>query len=418
MYGGYPVYVFGMAWLSVWSLICGFAINELMLNFCRALQGVGTAAFLPASVMLMGSIYRPGPRKNIVFSIYGACAVIGFFAGIFFAGVAGQYTRWGWFFWIGMILTVITTITSYLYIPNDMAERRKLGIKMDWHGAVIMSVGITLFAFAVIDSAHAPQGWKTPYIFVLFIIGALCLLGAVYVEGWVAEDPLLPPSLFKVKYMTPLCCALFLTYGSLGIFLLYATWYMQTVLNASPLLVVAWYTPMVIGGIIISTVGGVVLHMLSSTFLILFAGVAWILAPLLFAIMPMGAPYWAYIFPSMILATVGIDITFNVANIFMTTSLPKSQQGVAGALIMLLLHLGIAICLGFADIVNIETLPSLGVKDSYKAVFWFEVACASTAWVILAAFVRVKKAESALTVDEMKELEEEAAREAERVAAA
>jgi len=38
-------------------------------------------------------------------------------------------------------------------------------------------------------------------------------------------------------------------------------------------------------------------------------------------------------------------------------------------------------------------------------VFWFEVACASAALVILVLFVKIKKAESELTVDERAELE-------------
>jgi Major Facilitator Superfamily len=71
IYGGFPVYVFGMTWLAAWSIIAGFSIGPLMLNFCRALQGLGAAAYLPNGVLLLGSIYRPGPRKNLVFSIYG-----------------------------------------------------------------------------------------------------------------------------------------------------------------------------------------------------------------------------------------------------------------------------------------------------------------------------------------------------------
>lgn len=73
------MYVAGLAWLTLWSLIAGFSVNDVMLNFCRALQGLGPAAFLPSSVMILGSTYRPGPRKNLVFSIYGACAPMGFF---------------------------------------------------------------------------------------------------------------------------------------------------------------------------------------------------------------------------------------------------------------------------------------------------------------------------------------------------
>ncbi|KFY49521.1 hypothetical protein V496_09942 [Pseudogymnoascus sp. VKM F-4515 (FW-2607)] len=416
MYGGYPFYVGGMAWLGLWSLICGFSQNELMLDFSRALQGLGPAAFLPSGMMLIGSIYRPGPRKNLVFSIYGAAAPVGFYIGIFFAGVTATYTTWGWYFWVGMFLSFITAITSYLYIPSDIKERRALGIKMDWLGAILIIVGLILFTFAIIDSAHAPQGWRTPYIYTLFVIGSLLLLSAIYVEAYVADEPLLPASLFKVRCMTPLVFALFFTYGSLGIFLLYATFYMENVMSVSPLLVVAWYTPMAIGGILISTFGGFILHLLSSTILIYIAGLSWIVAPLLFAIAPSGANYWAYIFPSMIFATIGIDVTFTVANIFITTSLPKKEQGLAGALIMLLMHLGIAVCLGLADIVNISTLSNLGQRKSYQAVFWFEVACATTALVILVLFVRVQNAVSALTVDEMAEMKGEARREAEHSA--
>jgi MFS family permease len=387
MWGGYPLYV--------------------MLNFCRALQGLGPAAFLPSSMMILGSIYRPGPRKNLVFSCYGASAPLGFFFGTFFAGLTGEYTTWGWYFWIGTILSAITALTAYLTVPSDILEKRNapFKIEMDWLGSILIVSGLIIFTFAVIDSSHAPNQWKTPYIYTLFIVGSLLLLAAAYVEAYVASQPLIPASLFKVPCMPALVVALFFTYGSLGVFLLYATFYMENIMGASPLQVVAWYVPMALGGCIISTVGGFVLHLLPGTILIFISGISWIIAPLLFAIAPEGAMYWAYIFPSMICATVGIDITFNVANIFITTSLPRKQQGLAGAIIMLLLQLGIAVFLGFADIVNTYTVASLGLRRSYHAVFWFEVACASTALTILVLFVKIKKAESEFTVEEREEME-------------
>lgn len=45
------------------------------------------------------------------------------------------------------------------------------------------------------------------------------------------------------------------------------------------------------------------------------------------------------------------------------------------------------------------------MRESYHAVFWFEVACAATALVILVCFVKIRKAESEFTVDERAELE-------------
>jgi MFS family permease len=407
MFGGYPVYVAGFIWLTLWSLIAGFSVNDIMLNFCRALQGFGPAAFLPSSIMILGSIYRPGPRKNLVFSIYGASAPMGFFIGIFFAGVTAEYATWGWYFWTGAILSAITACTAYLTIPSDIIEKRNSPTKpkMDWLGSFFIVSGLMLFTFAIIDSSHAPQQWKTPYIYTLFTIGSLLLLAAIYIEGYVVAQPLLPASLFKVPSMPALVAALFFTYGSLGVFLLYGTFYMEDIMGASPLQVVAWYVPMALGGCLISTFGGFVLHLLPGTLLIIISGISWIIAPLLFALAPQGALYWTYVFPSMIFATIGIDITFNVANIFITTALPQRQQGLAGAVIMLLLHLGIAVCLGFADIVNTYTVEWVGLKRSYQAVFWFEVACAAMAVTILVLFVKITKAQSEMTVDEREALQ-------------
>lgn len=406
MYGGYVVYLFGLAWFIVWSLIAGFAQNELMLDFCRALQGIGPAAFLPAGVMLLGSIYRPGPRKNLIFSLYGCAAPLGFFLGIFFAGVTGSYLPVGWYFWIGTLLTVTTFVPAIFAIPSDFKERKALGIKMDWLGTVLIVVGLVLVVFAITDASHAPDKWRTPYIYSLLIVGSLSLGAAVYVEGWVSSNPLLPADLFKIPMIKPLFLALFFSYGVLGVFLLYSTFYMQNIMGATPLQVAAWSTPMAAGGVFISIIGGYILHLLPGTLLILIAGLGWCLTSILFAVAPEGANYWAYVFPSMIGATIGIDITFNVANIFISTSLSHSRQGLAGAVINSLLYLGIAVCLAFADVTQVET-ARFGLKSSYQCVFWYQLACSALALAILLVFVRIKKAKSDLTVDERAELERE-----------
>jgi hypothetical protein len=181
---------------------------------------------------------------------------------------------------------------------------------------------------------------------------------------------------------------------------------MTDIMSATPLQLVAWFSPMAVGGCIIATVGGFVLHLLPGTLLISVAGLAWILAPLLFAIAPVGANFWAYTFPSMICATIAIDITFNVTNIFISSNMPLKRQGLAGALINSILQLGIAVFLGFADLTATQT-QELGLRKSYKAVFWFEVGCAGIALVLLLGFVKIDKAKSDYTFEERANIEAE-----------
>ncbi|PLN86122.1 putative MFS multidrug transporter [Aspergillus taichungensis] len=405
IYGGFVLYVGGMAWLTVTSLIAGFSQNYLMLFVFRALQGLALAAFLPSSIMILGSTYRPGPRKNLVFSIYGACAALGFFVGIFFSGLCGQFLSWSWYFFIGAILSAITAVSSYLSIPSDYTLTRKLTrASMDWAGAVLLVPGLVLFIFAIADSSHAPDKWRTPYVYVTLVVGGLLLLALTYVEGWIVSNPLIPGDLFSVKYMTPLVIALLCMYGSLGIYLLYACLYMEQLMGATPLQVVAWAAPMAIGGLILSATGGFILHLLNGTVLIIISCLGYLGSGLLFALLPPGGNYWAFVFPAMICGTIGIDISFNVTNIFITTNLPRERQGLAGALINCTLHFGIALMLAFADIVQVET-ETLGIRGSYRAAFWFQVALSGLALVIVGAFVRIDRAKSELTVDERRELE-------------
>jgi len=414
MFGGYIVFNIGLAWFLIWSIIAGFSQNYVMLIVCRALQGFGPAAFLPSGIMLLGSIYRPGPRKNLVFSLYGAFAPVGFFTGIFFAGVAAQFMSWGWFFWIGSIILAIVAVASYLCIPNPREEKEKAkqegkGVKMDWWGTATVVPGLVLVVFALTDGSHAPQGWATPYIPVTFVIGWIFLGLFVYIEGWVAEQPLLPPDLFRVKGMKPLALALFFQYGTFGIFIFYASFYIEEVAGASPLLTAAWFTPMCVGGLILATVGGLILHLLPGRILLLISGTAYILSTLLFAILPVDFNYWAYIFPAMICATLGIDITYNVANIFITTSLPKARQGLAGSFMNSLLFLGIAVFLSFADLAVSET-EERGRRGSYKVAFWLATALAGAGLIIMFLGVKIGKAKSDLTLDEREELENELVR--------
>jgi len=68
----------------------------------------------------------PGPRKNLVFAIYGTSAVFGFCGGIVVAGLVGQFLRWEFFFWIGAILPAITLATSYISIPDRKGLKNPL----------------------------------------------------------------------------------------------------------------------------------------------------------------------------------------------------------------------------------------------------------------------------------------------------
>lgn len=158
------------------------------------------------------------------------------------------------------------------------------------------------------------------------------------------------------------------------------------------------FTPMAAGGVILATLGGFTLHMVPGRILLIIAGAGNVISVLLFALIPEGGSYWAYILPAMIGGTLNIDIVFNVTNVFITTNLPTKDQGAAGALINSLLFLPISLFLGFADVV-VANYEWKGEMGSYKSAFWLGTSCAALS-LLLFCFVDTGKAESQLRVEE------------------
>lgn len=222
MYGGYLVFNGGLLWFTIWTIAAGFSRNFTVLVLCRAMEGLGTAAFLPAGISLLGRIYRPGPRKNLVFALYGAMAPLGFFSGIIIGGMAQDMLSWRWYFWLGAIITAPCCLGTLLTTPHDYATARAMKVKMDWWGVLTTVPGLMLFIFAVTESSSAPNGWASPQIITTLVLGVLLLGAAVYVEGWVAASPLIPADIFRVHYMKRMLFCLLLSWGVFSLYLCYS----------------------------------------------------------------------------------------------------------------------------------------------------------------------------------------------------
>ncbi|KAF2727645.1 major facilitator superfamily transporter [Polyplosphaeria fusca] len=370
IHGGFIVFMFGLVWMTVWSLFTGFSRNYLMLVFGRALQGIGAAAFLPSGIMLLASTYRPGPRKNLVFGIYGACAPFGFFFGIAMAGVTGQYLMWPWFFWIGTILMSVAILGTWFLVPHKRASSEEL--EMDWLGTATSVSALILLVYGITNSSHL--GWTSAAILAPFLVGILMLISFVYVEWRVAKHPILPSTIFAQKGMTPLALCMFLCFGSFGIFLFYAAFYERYTLMCEHCLGFLRY----------------LLAVLSSAPSAVWSCICY---P---ALSSYGPNYWAWIMPAMLCATIGVDIMFNVSNIYLTTNIPQNQQGLAGAFINGVLFLGMSFVLGFADY-GVSQKANLGLKGSYNVGFWLGVGTAVLSILLVLFCIRIGKASSELT---------------------
>jgi hypothetical protein len=118
------------------------------------------------------------------------------------------------------------------------------------------------------------------------------------------------------------------------------------------------------------------------------------------ALLPPNPNYWLHILPAMLAETACADVVYTISNVFITTSLPKKYQGLAGSLINLTLYLGICLFLGIADvIVGRARHAGMELGEAYRLVFWFGVGSSAVALGVFCC-MDVGKARCGLTVDE------------------
>ncbi len=93
------------------------------------------------------------------------------------------------------------------------------------------------------------------------------------------------------------------------------SFFMQELQKLAPIDVAVHLLPQAIAGLIYNVIAGSVLHRVNNTLLLVMGSCAYIASNVLLSVMEPDSPYWAFVFPSLILGVVGADFHFNVANV-------------------------------------------------------------------------------------------------------
>jgi MFS family permease len=111
---------------------------------------VFSAGAVPAALGILGAAYPPGQRKNKVFATFSAGNPSGWVVGLIIGGLLTSYSSWRWAFRVLVIIGLIFTVLSFIFIPPDPPRdpvRRKE--RVDWIGALLVICGFTLICYAL-----------------------------------------------------------------------------------------------------------------------------------------------------------------------------------------------------------------------------------------------------------------------------
>ncbi|MGP4013158.1 MFS transporter [Streptomyces sp. 4N124] len=225
-YGRRKIFVIGVIWFAVASLLCGLAPNAGFLIAARALQGVGGALLTPGSLALIQASFHPDDRGRAV-GLWSGFGGIGAAIGPFLGGWLVDGPGWRWVFLLNVPLALLCVPIALRHVPES-GDGRKHG-RFDVLGATLGALSLALVTYALIEARSGSLA-----VTVTAIAGVAAGIAFVYVEKR-RPDPMMPPGIFASRQFTAVNLVTVCVYAALGGFFFLAVLQLQVVAGYSAL---------------------------------------------------------------------------------------------------------------------------------------------------------------------------------------
>ncbi|MGP3637628.1 MFS transporter [Streptomyces sp. 24-1644] len=227
-YGRRRVFVIGVVWFAVASLLCGIAPNAGVLIAARALQGVGGALLTPGSLALIQAGFHPDDRARAV-GLWSGLGGVGAAIGPFVGGWLVDGPGWRWVFLLNLPIAALCVPVALRHVPESR-DPQAHG-RFDVLGAALGALALAGVTFALIE---APGQDASPVVIGAAVGGVLFGVAFVQVEAR-RSDPMLPLSIFASRLFTVVNIVTLCVYAALGGFFFLSAMQLQVVAGYSAL---------------------------------------------------------------------------------------------------------------------------------------------------------------------------------------
>jgi EmrB/QacA subfamily drug resistance transporter len=258
IHGRKPFFLLGATLFVVTSALCGAAgtltflpidgMGQLILF--RGLQGVGAGMVTGLLFTIVGDIFSPAERgryQGLFAAVWGVAAIFGPTLG----GWLTDHWSWRACFWVNLPVGAVAVAAIYFEFPH--LKPRGAARRLDWTGfATLIGTVVTLLLALTWATQY---GWTSLRVELLLAASALFLAAFLFVESRAAE-PVIPLGLFRDPIIS-VCsiCSFVLGIGMFGV-IIYLPLFMQGVLGVSATQSGNLLTPLMMGAVVGSIVGG------------------------------------------------------------------------------------------------------------------------------------------------------------------
>ncbi|CAD6440089.1 d5007ee9-1eb8-4c23-99aa-e4c3dc648eeb [Sclerotinia trifoliorum] len=186
------------------NLICGLADSQWVMIFGRVVAGCGGGGLMAISTFV-GSDLVPLRKRGVVQGIGNICYGTGAGLGGIFGGWIND--NWGWrmafLVQVPFIMVSGVVVACSVNIPPKKSEKSKLS-RVDFLGSFTLVLTLVLLLLGL-NSGGNIVPWNHPLVYVSLSLSLLSLLGFIYIELYIASEPVIPVRLLVNRTVLAAC---------------------------------------------------------------------------------------------------------------------------------------------------------------------------------------------------------------------
>ncbi len=235
LYGRKRLFLLGVGGFTVFSALCGFAPNAVLLIVFRVLQGGAAALMFPQVLSFIQVTFEPAERPR-AFGYYAAVSGLGSILGQVLGGflLAANLFDLGWrsIFLVNVPIGMLALLAAF---PLLRESRRPEARSLDSGGVVLLTCSLFLLVFPLVEGGNA--GWPLWALICLFL-AVPCFIAFLAYEQRITTQgklPLIRLSLFQHRRFSSGILTVGLAYALFASNLFLFAFYLQTILGLTPL---------------------------------------------------------------------------------------------------------------------------------------------------------------------------------------
>ena len=316
--GARLVFLIGLVVFTAASLLCGLAGTAPLLVAGRFVQGVGGALASAVIFSLIVRLYPEPAAQARAIGVYSFTQAGGAALGLVAGGLLTEAAGWPWIFLVNVPIGAAVLVAALRVVPREAGLG--LGAGMDVPGAALITVGLSLGVYAIVDGI----AWAGAV--------ALLLVAGFLIRQRYARRPLIPLAILRRPWLLATSAALVLIFATGMGFQFVNALFLQRVLGLDAIGTGLAFlpTPIVIGVMSLLVAPRVTGRYGARP--VLLAGLGILAAGLLlFSRVPVDARYAIDVLPPLVIMGLGIGVVIPaIIMLAMTGAQPRETGLVSG----------------------------------------------------------------------------------------